>query len=113
MKLLLATLAALVANCSQTSVAMKPLTDLGKGTYHGYHGGLYANGKNSPPTAYLTKGLALARSVKPIDGKVVLLSIGMSNTTQEFSAFKRLADADARKNQALTIVDGAVSGRTR
>jgi hypothetical protein len=27
------------------------------------------------------------------DGKVVLLSVGMSNTTQEFSRFKQLADA--------------------
>ena len=111
MKLLLATLAALVANCSQTSVAMKPLTDLGKGTYHGYHGGLYANGKNSPPRAYLEQGLARARSVAPVDDKIVLLSIGMSNTTQEFSAFKRIADADPRKNPALTIVDGAQGGQ--
>jgi lysophospholipase L1-like esterase len=110
-KFVLATAAALLANCSQTSVAMKPLTDLGKGTYHGYHGGLYANGRNSPPAKYLNNGLALARSVKPIDGKIVLLSIGMSNTTQEFSAFKRVADADPRKNPDLTIVDGAQGGQ--
>jgi hypothetical protein len=99
------------ANCGQTSVAMKPLPDLGKGTYHGYHGGLYANGKNAPPKAYAKTGLARARAVKPIDGKIVLLSIGMSNTTQEFSAFKRVADIDPRKNPALTIVDGAQGGQ--
>jgi hypothetical protein len=99
------------ANCAQTSVAMKPLSDLGKGKYHGYRGGLYANGKNSPPKTYLKAGLARAKSVKPIDGKVVLLSIGMSNTTQEFSAFKRIADADPRKNASLTIVDGAQGGQ--
>jgi hypothetical protein len=110
-KLLLATLAALVANCSQTSVAMKPLTDLGNGTYHGYHGGLYANGKNTPPKKYVQQGLARARSIKPIDGKIVLLSIGMSNTTQEFSVFKRIADADPRKNPNVTIVDGAQGGQ--
>lgn len=111
MKLVLATLAALVATCSQTSVAMKPLTDLGKGTYHGYHGGLYANGKNTPPKKYLEQGLARARSVKPVDGKIVLLSVGMSNTTQEFSVFKRIADADPRKSPNLTIVDGAQGGQ--
>jgi hypothetical protein len=110
-KLLLATLAALVANCSQTSVAMKPLTDLGNGTYHGYHGGLYANGKNTPPKKYLQQGLARARSIKPIDGKIVLLSIGMSNTTQEFSVFKRIADAEPHKNPNVTIVDGAQGGQ--
>ena len=65
------------ANCAQTSVATKPLTDLGTAKYHGYRGGLYANGKNVPPKAYLKTGLARARSIKPIDGKIVLLSIGM------------------------------------
>ena len=90
---------------------MKPLTDLGKATYHGYHGGLYANGKNAAPQTYVKTGLARAKTVKPIDGKIVLLSIGMSNTTQEFSAFKRVADADPRKNSALPIVDGAQGGQ--
>jgi hypothetical protein len=99
------------SNCAQTSVASTPLTDLGKGRYHDYRGGLYANGKNVPPAGYLKTGLARAKSVKPIAGKIVLLSIGMSNTTQEFSAFKRIADADARKNPALTIVDGAQGGQ--
>jgi hypothetical protein len=110
-KLVLAMVGAVLANCSQTSVGLTPLSDLGKRTYHGYHGGLYANGKNSPPKAYLKTGLARAKAVQPVDGKIVLLSIGMSNTTQEFSAFKRLADADPRKNPALTIVDGAQGGQ--
>ena len=91
---------------------MRPLTDLGNGRYHGYQGGLYANGKNVAPKTYLKTGLARAKSVKPIDGKIVLLSIGMSNTTQEFSAFKRVADADSRKSASLTIVDGAQGART-
>lgn len=43
-------------------------------------------------------------------GAVVLLSFGMSNTTMEYSAFKRQADADRRKHPRLTIVDGAVGG---
>lgn len=99
------------ADCGQTSVASTPLSDLGSATYFGYHGGLYANGKNTAPKAYLNTGLARAKSVKPIGGKVVLLSIGMSNTTQEFSAFKRIADADPRKSPTLTIVDGAQGGQ--
>ena len=36
----------------------------------------------------------------------------MSNTTQEFSAFKELASRDARKNPHLVIVDGAQGGKT-
>jgi hypothetical protein len=103
--------AAVSANCSQTSEPMTPLTDLGKKRYHGYQGGLYANGKDAPTTAYLKKGLAAAKRVHPIDGRIVLLSIGMSNTTQEFSAFKRLADPDPRKAADVTIVDGAQGGQ--
>jgi hypothetical protein len=99
------------ANCSRTSVATTPLTDLGKRRYHAYTGGLYANGKNIPPSAYLKSGLAAARRVHPIEGRIVLLSIGMSNATQEFSAFKRLADADPHKSASVTIVDGAQGGQ--
>lgn len=40
------------------------------------------------------------------------MSIGMSNTTQEFSTFKPLADTDPTKNPRLTIVDGAQGGVT-
>jgi hypothetical protein len=36
----------------------------------------------------------------------------MSNTTQEFSTFKALADLDPDKNQKLVIVDGAQGGMT-
>ena len=34
----------------------------------------------------------------------------MSNTTQEFSVFKPMADADLSKNPSLVIVDGAQGG---
>jgi hypothetical protein len=46
------------------------------------------------------------------DGKIVLLSIGMSNTTQEFSTFKPMADRDPQKDPRLVIVDGAQGGMT-
>jgi hypothetical protein len=98
------------ADCSKTSVGLTPLTELGRGRYHGFEGGLYPAGKNAPPRGYLKLGLAQARRVKPIDGRIVLLSIGMSNTTMEFSVFKQLADRDQRKNPRLTIVDGAQGG---
>jgi lysophospholipase L1-like esterase len=45
-----------------------------------------------------------------VNGKVVLLSIGMSNTTQEFRAFMRLAAGDSELNPALKLVDGALGG---
>ncbi|MEP6910468.1 MAG: hypothetical protein ABI896_08575 [Actinomycetota bacterium] len=98
------------ADCTLTSTGLIPLTDMGKRHYRGYRGGLYPAGRNRPTTAYLRKGLAAARQVRPINGKIVLLSVGMSNATAEFSAFKKIADRDAAKNPNLTIVDGAQDG---
>ncbi len=87
--------------------------------YKGEDGGLYGGGKNVPPPhlqKLADKALAqiapLGADGRPAsDGKIVLLSIGMSNTTQEFSKFKELADADAAKSPAVAIVDGAQGGQ--
>jgi len=46
------------------------------------------------------------------DGKIVLLSIGMSNTTMEYSEFKKIADADPQKSSHVVVVDGAKGART-
>jgi hypothetical protein len=106
------------ADCSRTSVPYTPLTDLKTVRYQGFQGGLYPGGRNAPSKAYLKKGLAYARLVKPrdasgkaaADGKVVLLSVGMSNTTQEFSEFVREARS-AKTDAHLVIVDGAQGGQ--
>jgi hypothetical protein len=98
------------ADCTRTSTGLVPLTDLGKRRYRGQRGGIYPNGRNRPSPAYLKAGTAAARRVRPIDEKIVLLSIGMSNTTAEFAAFKRLADRDPRKNPNVVVVDGAQAG---
>jgi hypothetical protein len=95
-----------------------PLTEL-KGDYHGQDGGLYGEGLNSPPKALKEAAERAVKNIRPLDregapaadGKIVLLSIGMSNTTQEFSLFKERADKDARKADALVIVDGAQGGQ--
>jgi Ca2+-binding EF-hand superfamily protein len=99
-------------------VSFTPLIDMDKGMYQGYPGGLYPGG-NAPPEAYLQQGLAAAGQIRPLDrdgqpagdGAIVLLSIGMSNTTREFSRFKKIADADLRKNPRLLFVDGAQGGQ--
>jgi hypothetical protein len=101
------------------STGLVPLTDLGTGTYLGKPGGLYS-GSNTRPPAHEEAGLKLARTVRPLDpkghpdddGKIVLLSLGMSNTTQEFLTFKPLADQDPGRNPKLVIVDGAQGGMT-
>src|SRR4029078_10223114 len=77
----------------QAAMGFLPLTDLADGQYLGFAGGLYPGGSNTIPPAHLAAGIAMAKKVQPLDGngnpdaqngKTVLLSIGMSNTTQEF-----------------------------
>jgi hypothetical protein len=99
---------------------LKPLPELGNEKYQGFEGGLYPGGKTEPPREHAAAGLALAKSIRPLaadgkpdtSGKIVMLSVGMSNTTQAFSAFQRLADADEQKNPHLVLVDGAQGGMT-
>ena len=86
-----------------------------KDSYKGEDGGLYGGGKNVPPPKHQQAAQRELAQVVPrdsagkpaADGKVVLISIGMSNTTQEFSRFKELADQDPAKWSQLVIVDGA------
>jgi hypothetical protein len=99
---------------------LKPLTELGKDEYKDFPGGLYPDGKNERPAVHEKAGLAFAKQVQPLDadgkpdgdGKIVLISVGMSNTTQEFSAFQKAADADKAKNPKLVLVDGAQGAMT-
>lgn len=106
--------------CARTSVGLTPISDLGIGTYKGQSGGLYPDGSNVRPSFHEAEGLARARSIVPVDrdgrpdpnGRYALVSIGMSNTTQEFSVFKTLADADATRDRHLAVVDGAQGGQT-
>jgi hypothetical protein len=69
-----------------------PLADLGTRTYHGFEGGLYPGGSSVMPGAHAARGLEGASRIRPLDvqgnasasGRIVLLSVGMSNTSQEF-----------------------------
>ena len=112
------------ADCSLTSIGVTPLPDAGPRFYKGFQRGLYPHGGNARPPAHHAAGLAIAAQIQPLDangnpaatGKIVMISVGMSNTTQEFStggsgAFKGRADADPAKNPQLAIVDGAQGGR--
>lgn len=103
----------------RASIGAKPLTEVGDEGYKQQSGGLYGQGRNSPPEQHQLAADRAAARIQPLDesgrpspgGKVVLLAIGMSNTTQEFSAFKALADRDPRKSPQLVVVDGAQGGQ--
>ena len=99
---------------------MKPLTEMtADDKYAGEDGGLYGGGKNEPPAALRAAAEKETAQIVPLDaagkpakdGRIVLVSISMSNATQEFSTFKRIADADARKSPLVTIVDCAQGGQ--
>ncbi|HEY3235293.1 MAG TPA: hypothetical protein VGJ84_11260 [Polyangiaceae bacterium] len=100
-----------------SSVGLTPLTDL-TGTYKGEPGGLYPGGGNQLPAAVEQAAQRMSARIQPRDatgaadptGQVALISIGMSNTTAEFSTFKQLADGLATKSNQLVIVDGAQGG---
>src|SRR5207247_1876794 len=120
------------SSCVGSDTTKVPLNDLGSGCYLGFSGGLYAGGKNTIPTAHHAAGVSAAAQIKPLDvngqpsasGKYVLISIGMSNTTQEFcsdggtvgscqsTSFMAQAAADASVNHTtLVLVNGAFGGR--
>lgn len=98
---------------------VKPLIDMGPDDrYHGYPGGLYPNVQNKRPQAHEIAGLALAKQVQPLDrdgkptadGKIVLLSIGFSNTSQCFTGFMQVAKNDPAIDPHVVLVNGAVGG---
>ena len=101
------------------SLGLTPLTDLaGDSQYKGQNGGLCGDGKNEPPDKHLKAAVRIASQVQPLDaegkpspnGKIVLISLGMSNTTQEFRSFMSLANRDDKKSPFVVLVDGAQGG---
>ena len=108
------------SSAPRDSTGLKPLTDMGADDkYKGESGGLYGGWLNVPPEAHDRAALKEVARIEPLDaegrpapnGAIVLVSIGMSNTTQEFSRFKAMADRDKEKSPTMLIVDGAQGGR--
>lgn len=120
-----------VAVAASAQAGRIPINDLGTERYLGqFQGGLYPGGSNMPPAAHGAAGLAAAWGIGALDaagnpsptGKYVLLSIGMSNTAQEFcggnmtdncqpGTFMGRAAVDPRVNRSnLVIVNGAEGG---
>jgi len=105
------------SNCFRDSIGLVPLNDLDGGFYKGKPGGLYPTG-DYRPSAHEIDGVTQANSVQPLNrlgrpdpaGRIVLLSIGMSNTKSEFATFQFLARSDSTLNPRLVIVNGAKSG---
>jgi hypothetical protein len=106
-----------------------PLIDLGSQPYTrmdgqstSYTGGLYPDSSNQPPADHLEAALQFASQVTPLDqdgkpdpvnGQIVMISVGMSNTTHEFIHFIDLAHKNRQAvNPKLNIINGALGGQT-
>ncbi|HEY2251611.1 MAG TPA: hypothetical protein VGH74_11145, partial [Planctomycetaceae bacterium] len=108
-----------------------PLNDLGMGLYlNQFQGGLYPNGSNVVPATHAVVGLARAAAIEPLNtagvpdpnGKLGLISIGYSNSTQEFCSQSGLgpcnpwtfmgqaATNSGVNHSTLAIVNGAMGG---
>lgn len=125
-------------NESNPTGAMVPFIDMPQGTtYLGFEGGLYPGGSNSMPQVHQNAGLDLAQKIEPLDengnpdpnGKIGLLSSGMSNASWEWCARTVLEDvvtpefcaahsftgqalADPDTNPNLIIATGAIGGQS-
>jgi hypothetical protein len=114
-----------------TDTVKVPLTDLLAQTYYGFPGGIYPGGLNQAPADHDSAARAWRNKIQALDvngdespfGKFVLISIGMSNTTQEWCSqssgppcatwtFMGKAAADPSVNHyTLVIVNGAADGQ--
>lgn len=103
----------------KSSTGFIPLTDMSAADrYKRQDGGLYGEGRNRPPKSHLEAARKELSGIRPLDsagrasgrGKIVLISIGMSNTSMEFQPFMELAAKDKRRSRRLVIVNGAHGG---
>jgi hypothetical protein len=102
---------------------VKPLSDMDPAeTYKGFAGGLYPGGSNHRPAQHEAMGLELARRIEPLDregkpsagaeGKIVVMSVGMSNAIQAFGAFMKRAAGDPEINPKVVLVNAAQGSMT-
>ena len=111
-----------------TNTPLVALNDLGTGVYgtgcpepEGCEGGLYPNGSKSDPDPHATDGIAIGQGIQPrdadgtvdtVNGSIVFMSLGVSNTEQPFIDFMHAANGDPAKNPKVAVVNGALGGET-
>ncbi len=103
------------------SSKLVPLSELGDKEYKdGYKGGFYPDGKNERPQDHEAAGLRFAKQIQPrsdagkvhLKGKIVLLSVGMSNTSQASNGFQKVLVGATGVNPHVVFVNGAQGGMT-
>ncbi len=108
------------ADCSLTSLGLVPLSDSARTSYRGQQGGLYPGGSSRIPDRHLGFALQASRRIRPLDaqgrtapnGRIVLVSVGMSNTRMGFGGFLARSNVDPGRNPQLLVVNGAQDAMT-
>lgn len=115
-----ATAGILGKDCSRTSVGLIPLTDMAPDeNYYGEEGGLYGVGVDELPelNPHMLAAYQATLRIQPrgpsgvpdqASGKIGFISIGVSNTSQEFGKFMEEAAAEQAPN--MVLVNGAQPG---
>ncbi len=96
-----------------------PLIDLvPPNEYKSEAGGLYGSWSNEIPSTHKAAALNEIAKIEPLDasgnpsasGKVVMISIGMSNTFYSFEKFQAISNTDPDKAPELFLLNGAQVG---
>jgi len=104
------------ADCGRTSTGAIPIPDLGEAEYQGAQGGLYPGGSNTIPAEHEAIGLEYASQIEPLDsegnpepdGSIAVMSIGVSNTNQEFEDFMTIVEGITAPS--IVLVNAAQPG---
>jgi hypothetical protein len=109
-----------VRDCAVTSFGLTPLDDLGTAVYQGVQGGLYPGGSNVRPAPHEAAGIVAASRIRPLDamgrpddvnGRIVLLTAGMSNVHVESQWLEFFTQVDAQRRPAVQVVNGGQPGQ--
>ncbi|HKS81042.1 MAG TPA: hypothetical protein VJR23_06010 [Candidatus Acidoferrales bacterium] len=103
---------------SATPIMDMPQPDGSCLTYNSFPGGLYENCSNTVPADHDADGLNIVTQIQPLDvngnpsptGKVIFISMGMSNAQNEFAGFLTNASKNKAVNHTtLSLSNGAAS----
>ncbi len=102
--------------CHLDSTGRIPINDLGTGTWLGQVGGLYPGGTNIRPANHTTAGLNFTNAIFPVDangvrddinGTILMIGVGMSNTRIEFEMFETFVDTAQNIHPRLKVMSVA------
>jgi hypothetical protein len=83
-------------------------------------GGLYKHGNNSIPTAHYQRLVEASNLIvprdpngnpDPVNGKIGVISVGMSNTQMEFDTFMTNANLDPEKSDKVVLINASQGSR--